>query len=397
MAQNQAIPFEVSHLFGDKATEPLAHYAELTREPLCLSSAPFYFSDRMQGHLGSAGIHALLHHDQGPIAIDSGGYQNLRDIQRGKKTREFTVEEMIKIYRLCNLKHGDLCVSLDHPILPDVPFPEQMRLIDLNNTRFTTTRDLAPDLAPSLVPVIHGWSERAIQRSIAVAEGWHTIAIGAFFPLFVQNWDKEIMQKFAIIFHLAGTRAFEDSKFWGLGANGANPLHLCAFAGIAMTDSSAWRVKAAMFKIVFSPIDAGGNSRHKDLTEVSVTGNNTAWKTRWTPLRLQYLRDCTCPICNGLSLEERLAALSEGGTTGWIKRCIHNAHCYLDEKRLASELVGTTQYYPYLLRRFARNPKYLRFVKHVHQWGGIRHQMDPTHLLREQGTQSTMERYFRKD
>jgi hypothetical protein len=59
--------------------------------------------------------------------------------------------------------------------------------------------------------------------------------------------------------------------------------------------------------------------------------------------------------------------------------------------------VGTDRYYPYLLQRFARNPKYLKFIKHIQALGGIRHQVDPALLLYDRATKSTVSTQIKGD
>jgi hypothetical protein len=333
--------------------------------PLCVSIAPLYFNEFQQEKLREIGIHNFVGYKKNGqwlegkkrrVAVDSGGFLNLK---RGENP--FTVEEMIKIYRLCQFRDDDICVSLDFPPGPDVPVEEQYKMIRKTNQNFDSARDMAPDL--NLVPVVHGWNDKGIDLSLGVAIGSPVVAIGAFFPLFVKNKDEDLKRKFRIFQDKTlGNCDFEGIKWWSLGANGSLGMHLMAYAGIEITDSSSWRSKAANGKLVFSPFSSSGFLRYEGLSEASVTGKNKSFGAKWKGVHDLWLRECMCPICSGLSLDERKWKLSkkEGG---FRNRAIHNASAYRDEKILADELNGTAHYTAYIRSRIEKNYRMKKFFK----------------------------------
>lgn len=383
----------------------MEHPNILAEEPMCFSAARFYYARFLQPKIERVGIHALSGHTSGPIAIDSGGYQNLRAIIRAERAREngeevkdvkkFTVPEMVKVYRMCHLQSRDCCVALDEPPTPDLPTARQHNLIRQTNSNFEATLSLAPDLDPYLVPVTHGWDSEGIDLSLNVARGRKMVAIGAFFPLLMLQFDASVIQKLQMIQQkTVRNRDFEGTRFWALGANGASGLHLCAFAGWEVTDSSAWRQKAANYKIVFNPLNTDHTYRKDGLAEVSTTGLNQSFKTKWTDIHDRWLSLCECPVCAGRSLAERKQVLSAGKTEGWLNRCCHNASAYLGEKVVANDLAGTRRYRPYLEKRFQKN---YRLRNLLHAIEESRNQIDEaTHYFRDTSRQSTLDQYHQR-
>lgn len=337
-----------------------------------------YGSTRLKGRLKEGGMHKFAKHE-GPLMLDSGGFQFFKKIAYGEPIKkELTVEELAEIYMDCNLREGDYCVSLDMPPFYDLPMEKQVEMITQTTANFVKLREILPkNVGDKLVPVIHGWNEKTIRLSLEGAVSAKVVAIGGFFPVMLKKGGfavKQLAMKFKIIMDLVRemSKDFENVRFHGLGASGQNPFHICSYAGIEQTDSSAWRQQAAYILLAFKELPLGyvGQQIRK------------SFKHPWKEEHDLALRDCDCPVCDGLSYNEKLEVLRindetldsqgnllpGGGSLGFQLRCVHNVWHYLKEKLIAQTLSdkGGQIYYNYLKNRFRnswRNKIFIETIK----------------------------------
>ncbi|HEC40753.1 MAG TPA: hypothetical protein ENI29_21095 [bacterium] len=338
----------ISEVFGDNLTSNrfIKDIKPFEQENFIFSSADFYGSKYRKNKLLQKGIHNYVDHF-GPIMLDSGGYQLIT------KNRPFSLEETIEIYRLAKFKKNDFGIALDYcPIPTDSP-TFRMQKIKNSNENLLRMRDLAPELAPQIIHVLHGWSLKELRVSLNVVGTERLLAFGSCFSLMLKGLRDKIIMKFVNLLRLIEEYPdLKETRFHILGASGANPSHICWYAGLEQTDSASWRRIAAYGKIAFVGV-----------TEISISNRPVKFgNTKWTEKHDNLLKDCECCVCDGLSLAEKKEQLS----ASFQNRAIHNAHTYLQERELARELVGTNRYYPYLQKRFKRsyfNKKFLSKVR----------------------------------
>lgn len=354
----------------------------------------FFNSERAKKNLKTRGVHDYAK-TEGTLMLDSGGFQYLSksrqrdelkqvldDVASGTKTlpvleiekkrakllklttdaRVLTAEELVEIYTNAGLQSKDRCISLDLPPLDLTPPQQSYEMVLKNNEMFLYLRDnLPPSISKRLVPVIHGWDERTINKSFEVAEGCDLVSIGGFFPVMATGRWRNLIAKFKIILKLVHDH--DGIRFHGLGANGQCPSHLCWYSGIEQTDSASWRHNARNVKLIFAGIQPGSISiEHNAKLHLGQTVN---WPAPWKDEHERALKECECPVCQGRNLEERKTVLRLEPDPGFKLRCIHNMYHFVKEREIAQELAGSKKYLTYLRRRFKDSIKETAFLRAI--------------------------------
>ena len=340
----------INEVFGDtlSPTRFIKKVKPFNNEHFMFTAANFYGSKYRKNKLSQIGIHDYVDH-AGALMLDSGGYQLIN------KNLPFTLEETIEIYRLAKFRKNDSCISLDYcPIPTDKPQTRMQKIKD-SNDNLIKMRKLAPELAPQIIHVLHGWSMKELRTSLnPIGDDERLIAFGSCFSFMLKGYKDKIITKFINLLRLIEEYPdLQNTRFHILGASGSNTSHICWYSGMEQTDSASWRRIAAFGKIAFVGVSEISISNRK------VNFGNTKWTERYDTL----LKECECFICDGLSLTERKELLS----TSFQDRATHNAHIFLQERELARELVGTNKYYPYLQNRFKRSYFMKKFLSKINE------------------------------
>jgi tRNA-guanine family transglycosylase len=347
----------LDEILGDNLTSRfIKKFDAFDKEKFMFSISDIYNSEYRKNKLKDNGIHTYVKHD-GPLMLDSGGFQLIKKHKDDDiPDKDFDINQTLEIYKLANLKDKDFGITLDLCPLPDFKPSKRREMIQKTNENYLKMKELAPkELRNKIVHVIHGWSKKEIELSLSVIKQEDPIiAIGSCFPLIIKGYRDDIIKKFVNLLHIIDERPeLKQKRFHVLGANGANSSHICWYAGLEQTDSSSWRRIAAYGKIVFVGV-----------SEVSLTDRKVNFgNTNWTKKHDRLLRACECPVCEGLSLNEKKETLKGS----FKSRSIHNAYHYLEERNIARELVGTSKYYKFLEKRFKKNWLMKKFLKKIRE------------------------------
>jgi queuine/archaeosine tRNA-ribosyltransferase len=342
-------------------------------EYFLFSVFPFYnlpkSSKKRRLELQTNGIHALTQ-SEGKILLDSGGFQLYR------KNIALDYHDTLELYRQCQFRRDDFGISLD--FCPFNTDPASVRKDKLQRT--IETYHLMREVNSQIVPVIHGTTKKEFEWSFTQLQyNEPLIAYASNFPLITMNRThdptlnsltvkQQIVERFLVFMKLVKEKHIE-SRIHVLGATGQNSSHLCWFAGMDQTDSSSWRIKAAYGKISLLGVSEA---------KVSKTPSSFGVQ-KWKESHNRLLKECECPICKGLNVEERLSVLGADKSAGFKARCVHNAWTYLIERDLARDMVGTLRYRHYLEDRF----KGLWWAKFLDKVKECQNQTEPQMAFRQ--------------
>jgi len=323
---------------------------------------PYYplpkHSKKKRERLENQGIHDLTG-SQGRILLDSGGFQLYR------KSLSLDYKDTLGIYKAAQLRTNDHAIALDF-----VPFPSDPPDVRIQKIHQTIdTYRAMKTLDDHVIPVIHGITKKEFELSFTqIDTPTQFISFPSNFPMITmkqkgvndESLKDMIMARFITFLKLLKEKRLDEARIHILGATGQNSSHLCWFAGMDQTDSSSWRLKAAYGKIALPEV------AEAKISAVKSTFGVREWKPEWDAV----LKECGCPICKHLDVKQRKVELAKGKTEGFNNRCIHNAFVYLQERNLAREMIGHTQYQYYLEKRF-KGTWWARFLSKVQE---TRHQ-----------------------
>jgi len=352
----------INNVFADLVNNRFLMEKSFKRESFIFSIWPFYFSKKKLFSLRQDGIHEYTNHP-GKIILDSGGFQILT-----RKNIAIHPKQTLKIYKFANLEKKDFAITLDFCPRPSEDPRIRMEKIKHTNSNFYYMYSRNS----KVIHVIHGWNEKELRESLKPIINLMDSKTESIFctPLYVamipknmkgdkKNSLKElIIKRFLIFQKLLRESKLDGFKIHILGASSSNSSHAMWYAGMDQTDSAAWRIKAAFGKI-------------------SLPGISEIWITRkknWQNNLDLKLKECECPICIGLSLNERKIILGQS----FKARAIHNAFVYLEEREIARELIGTKKYLPYLKKRF-KTGFWKKFLRKIEE---SRHQKDLDFFLK---------------
>jgi len=334
----------VEQVFGDSLENRFVTIDEVLKdEPFIFSVWPFYFSKFKQEKLKKQGIHDLVNH-AGPIMLDSGGFQLI------KRKMKINPDRTLKIYENANLRKFDLAIALDYCPKPSEKPITRMNKIKRSNEIFRYMKNKND----KILHVVHGWTWRELEKSLEPVNDM--FSFGSYFAMMTiplnltmiaknlsskVNLKEHIMDRFIMFTRLIKNKHLDGLKIHVLGASSSNSAHLMWYAGMDQTDSAAWRIKAAFGKIALPGI-----------SEIPIS------RGKWNNKHDKELRSCECPVCNGLSLNERIEVLS----SDFKNRALHNAHVYLEEREIAREIIGSKKHLPYLKNRFKKSHFWKKFL-----------------------------------
>jgi 7-cyano-7-deazaguanine tRNA-ribosyltransferase len=353
----------INSVLGDTMDARMAAIRALENEHFIFSVWPFYSSPKKKERLATSGIHEYVKH-VGPLMLDSGGFQMVR------RAVDLSADDTLDIYARSRLNADDLAISLDYCPRPDDPPATRIAKIQRTNENFRHMNEQDGHV----LHVVHGWTRKELELSMTAVTGptsvgsyFAMLAKPANFTMLTMNIGLDEMLKATnsciknlVMSHLLQfidilrMRHLDELKVHVLGASSSHSSHLLWYAGMDQMDSASWRVKAAYGKISLLGVSEIGIS-----TRDSTFGRSV----KWNDARDQLLLDCTCPVCDGLSVAERKTNLG----VSFQLRALHNAHVFLQERDLARELLGTRKYLPYLQERFRKSPFWNRFLKKVNE------------------------------
>lgn len=259
------------------------------------------------------GIHKYLQFD-GAILMDSGGFLF-------QKKDDLDVDPLL-ILDLYERAKPDLGVILDHPFNPSET--DKVNRKRWNKTLKNTEIMFDYNGNIDLMPVIHGYDLKELKRAIRDIKKLsdpHMIGIGSLVPLLFRTNDANRFKN-PINFVIDAIRTvreeFPNSLLHAFGVGSSRTMHLMYSLGVDSLDSTGWRIKAA-YGIIQLP---GIGDRYP------ITRNNgrPSLKESEKPI----LEKCQCPSCRKLSIDERIKLLNDS----FKERAIHNAHLFLNEKKL---------------------------------------------------------------
>ncbi len=142
---------------------------------------------------------------------------------------------------------------LDYCPIPTDPPKVKMQKILNSNDNLLKMRELAPEIAFQIIHVLHGWKLKELRTSLnPIGDNEKLIAFGSCFSFMLKGYRNQIITKFVNLLRLIQEYPdLQNIRFHILGASGANPSHICWYAGLEQTDSASWRRIAAFGKIAF--------------------------------------------------------------------------------------------------------------------------------------------------
>lgn len=145
---------------------------------------------------------------------------------------------------------------------------------------------------------------------------------------------------------------FPDSFLHVFGAGSVSTMHFLFSLGVDSVDTVGWRLKAAHGAIQLPGVG-----------DRFVTPNNKKRK-KLSDSDKRLLEKCKCPVCKGLSLEERLQNLDNAIKNGTFKRrAIHNAWVFNLELNMAKKMIKKRRYLDYILTNIS-NKAYKKVIEH---------------------------------
>lgn len=293
----------------------------------------------------------------GPVFLDSGGFRLLRD-----RSLTFTVDDILEIQRdLC----PDLAAVLDLPASPGVPVRQRRArwMTTLRNTEYMCSHNGHT----SMVPVLHGYTCHALQSRSEQVRGLaesRLVCVGSMVPLFRRPslaasltrgrvCSSPWLNGWRVITRLmrAVRAANPSTTIHVLGAGSLGLIYLLVLMGIESFDSVSWRVEAAYGNIQLPGLALRSLRRQR--------ARHT--KRRLGIAEFPILADCSCPACEGLSLETRIQELRRS----YRHRAIHNAHVLISEFRALRRLRDRGDVVRYVLARLRGCDQFLRVAEEV--------------------------------
>jgi len=292
------------------------------------------------------------------IMLDSGGY-----LFQKSKRMDVKPEEILKLYSELRPEIG---VVLDHPLNPLVSEKENAKRWEktLKNTiKMWGNVDIV------LLPTVHGYSKDALidackQLKTQLDPQIVLIGIGSLVPLIrstkgvrklfsnSKNRYNNSLQFVAEAVRIV-REEFPDSFLHVFGIGSVSTMHFLFSLGVDSVDTVGWRLKAAYGAIQLPGVgDRFVTAKGK--RRVNLSNHDK-----------ELLEKCKCPVCKGLSLEERLHNLDNAIKNGTFKkRAIHNAWVFNWELTMARRMIGKGRYLDYILTNIS-NRAYRKVIEHI--------------------------------
>jgi 7-cyano-7-deazaguanine tRNA-ribosyltransferase len=232
------------------------------------------------------GIHSVLRSDN-PVYIDSGGFQYM------KKGIEL---DPLDVLRYQEQMGGDIGITFDYPILPDMEEEEKQKRLERSITSANfMLKEKKTDM--QLYGAIHGSNPAEIAGYLARLEkGFSGYGIGSLVPR-----KNQIHHLVTMIHHV---RQQTDKPLHCFGITGFPALFALSYLGVDTFDSWTY-VVAAAFKEFVHPVTL----------------------TRIKNIKYNDLPECDCSICQQYSHADMVGADSDSE----IILALHNLNIFLRE------------------------------------------------------------------
>lgn len=311
---------------------------------------------RMRKRAISEGLQAFLQYD-GPVFLDSGGFS----FQQNGKCAGDPVE-MLKLYQELQPQIGAI---LDVPLNPSASKQSNHERWQLTLSNTTLMFRHNSDFV--LAPVLHSYDLKSIEKRHAelrrIIPNPKVLCIGSLVPLlkgsFVRSRfinkrsDKPLeIQRWQFIAHLILSlrQLCGESILHVFGVGSLSTMYLLFLLGVDSVDSVSWRLKAG-----FGAIQLPGVA---DRFLVNKRQNNRTRRLLESE-DLEVLKECQCPVCNGLDLDRRIEHLSKS----FNARAVHNAYTFISETDRLREESKRGQILSYVEKRLQRMRKYSIILK----------------------------------
>jgi len=376
--------------FGDEPSQ-MRTIASKTKElrelPLMVSIKDFYGRERKKESLKKQGMLQMLKSETLMLGLDSGAFAAYgRDVS-------FDVAETADIYRAANLRPQDFVINLDEPTKPTTPPDLAREKVENSIKNYNFLRDQLAGV--TVAPVIQGWSKRLMKRSLAtVAPDAKIVCFPSYLYLLAKSkgYEREALKR-RVIKHFREVITMihkdpdlaEEVRIHSLGVGSPEIAAALWGAGVEQLDSAKWRVLAGFGKVCFAfDEDESDPKVRRGTTAIPVAGKPGSWGYRkWQPWHDTMLKNCECPVCIGLDLNERKTALGFGEHSGkTTARCIHNLFQYKKERDVAREKISQGTFHDFLLRKRLRR-------------GSLAHQIYKT-LTEPHFQQLTVDQFFKQ-
>ena len=292
------------------------------------------------------------------VMMDSGGFL----LQKNKKMR-IRPEKIAKIY---SIFRPDIGVVLDYPLDPlssKEDNAKRWKKTLINTLRMWNSVDVV------LLPVVHGYSKSALisacrQLKELLDPQVVLIGLGSLVPII--RYTKGIRELFSsynnlrrgynslhLVAELVRTvrEEFPDSFLHVFGVGSVSTMHFLFSLGVDSVDTMGWRLKAAHGAIQLPGVG-----------DRFVTANSKK-RVNLSDHDKELLEKCKCPVCKGLSLEEKLQNLDNAIKNGTFKkRAIHNAWVFNWELTMARRMIGKGRYLDYILTNIS-NRAYKKVIE----------------------------------
>lgn len=305
----------------------------------------------LRGRAVSQGLQAFLHYP-GPIFLDSGGFS----FQQSGRCNADPIE-MMRLYQKLQPQIGAILDVPLHPLASKQNNQERWKLT-LHNTALMSNHNSDMIIAP----VLHTYDLEIIERRYEelqkIMPNPKVLCIGSLVPLFKGRFVKsQFMNKrsdlpleiqrwqFITNLVLSIRQLYKNTILHVFGVGSLSTMYLFFLLGVDSVDSVSWRLKAG-----FGAIQLPGVS---DRFLVNRHPTNRARRLLESE-DMEVLKECQCPICNGLDLDRRIEYLSKS----FNARAVHNAYTFISETDKLREESKRGQLLSYVEKRLQRMRKY---------------------------------------
>ena len=320
----------------------------------------------------------------GRVCYDSGGFQFLM----GKLSNPDPIKTL-EVYDKLGYTKKDLLIQLD---LPPNFFDSPSNRLELIS-RSALFYHKMKEKNDSIIPVIHGWTNDELKKSIAQIFDADTIGMGSYLATVTRGVglgtysattrpkprvgnqyvsiasgtaeEKQLYTPVKAVYSRLGQALSlllktDIPNIFVLGAGSLNMMHLCFASGARYTDGASWRI-AARFWNIYVPEKTG-----KTLATRRQTGSPL--KDEDIKILRELHKESNYPF-NSLSFEELMKYLRADKKTGFLTRAIHNAFVLDYETKTIANSFATDPdgYLKYLRKRWSKSKYWLKRMEIVRE------------------------------
>src|SRR5574340_1552527 len=184
-----------------------------------------------------------------------------------------------------------------------------------------------------LIPVVHGWSEASVEAAceqIAELTDPSVVGLGGVVPWLWGNQCQRALaggrdaRRQGLRFVTIVRRAFPNACLHVFGAGGLTTMLLLFALGVDSVDSTSWRIKAG-HGVIMLPGKGDRFATERGRGRIAVRADE-----------MELLEACRCPVCDGLSLGQRLKELDGPCRV----RFIHNVWTMVHEAQIIRQQIS---------------------------------------------------------